>query len=118
MTSSTIAAAIPVLEELVGVLDKSYWEANTLNTKDVIYDCISAINKELSELSKLSIQDHDYPYEMVTDGVRQVGSKLHSMQDMVQELVERTNTQLMLKKCLKKAVAIVDQQAGRWNQGT
>ncbi len=66
MASSSIAAAIPVLEELNSVLDRAFWEANSLNAKDAIYDCISSISKELSELGKLSIQDHDLTYEPIS----------------------------------------------------
>jgi hypothetical protein len=92
MTSSTIAAAIPVLEELVGVLDKSYWEANTLNTKDVIYDCISAINKELSELSKLSIQDHDLTYEPISGEFKLATRRISSFRKYLDTHIMRSAT--------------------------
>lgn len=66
MHHKTIASAIPILEELNLALDSAYWEANSMNVKDAIYDCINAINKELSELNKLSIQDHNMSYEAIS----------------------------------------------------
>ncbi len=116
MNPAKIADASKEFLALIEVLDNAYWEASSIENKDRIYDVISVFQMEVAELNKLSIQDHDYLYEMITEGVRQVSSKLHSMQVMVREIVERTSTQLALKRCLKKVVFIVDQQSTRWNQ--
>lgn len=113
MTPAKIEDASKEFLALVEVLDNAYWEASSIASKDRIYDVISVFQCEIAELNKLSIQDHGYPYEMVTEGVRQVSHKLHSMQTMVRDLVERTNTQLALKRCLKKVILIVDQQSSR-----
>ncbi|MBK8971037.1 MAG: hypothetical protein IPM37_06580 [Hahellaceae bacterium] len=116
MTPARIEDAAKEFLALIEVLDNAYWEASSMGSKDRIYDVISVFQAEIAELNKLSIQDHGYPYEMVTEGVRQVSPKLHSMQTMIRDLVERTNTQLALKRCLKTVVNIVDQQSKRWKQ--
>ena len=85
MPSSSIAAAIPVLEELNAVLDKAFWEANSINVKDAIYDCISAINRELSELGKLSIQDHDLDYEPISAEFKTAAHRLPSFRQYLEE---------------------------------
>lgn len=115
MTPAKIADASQEFLALIEVLDDAYWEASTIESKDRIYDVLSVFQAEVAELNKLSIQDHDYPYEMVTEGVRQVGPKLHHLQTITRELVERTRTQLRLKQCLKNVVIIIDQQTTRWS---
>lgn len=92
MPSSTIASAIPVLEELNTVLDRAFWEANSLNTKDAVYDCISAINKELSELSKLSIQDHDLIYEPISGEFKVATRRIATFRKYLDGHIMRTST--------------------------
>lgn len=92
MPSSSIAAAIPVLEELNAALDKAFWEANSINVKDAVYDCISAINKELSELSKLSIQDHDLTYEPISGEFIIATRRISSFRKYLDANIIRTST--------------------------
>lgn len=92
MPSSSITDAIPILEELNTVLDKAFWEANSLNVKDAIYDSISAINKELSELSKLSIQDHDLIYEPISGEFKIATRRISSFRKYLDGHIMRTST--------------------------
>jgi hypothetical protein len=92
MSSSTIASAIPILEELTAVLDKAYWEANSLNAKDTIYDCISSINKELSELNKLSIQDHDLDYEPISNEFKIATRRIPTFRKYLDGHIMRSST--------------------------
>ena len=103
-------------QSLIDVLDDAYWEASTLESKDIIYDILTVFHRELNELNKLSIQDHHYPYEMITDVIRQVSPKLHRLLANATKLVERTNTQVRLNRTLRNTIAIVDQQSGSWGQ--
>jgi NAD-dependent DNA ligase len=89
---STIANAIPILEELNNILDKAYWEANSLNVKDAIYDCLSSVNKELSELSKLSIQDHDMPYEPISGEFKIATQRLSLFRKYLDNHIMRNST--------------------------
>lgn len=92
MSSSTIADAIIVLEELNNVLDRAYWEVNSLNAKDAIYDCISAINKELSELGKLSIQDHDLAYEPTSSEFKIATRQIPTFKKYLDSHIMRSST--------------------------
>ena len=58
-------------------------ESSNIAHKDMIYDIISIFIHELSELNKLSIQDHHYPYEIITEGIRRVRSKLDVLENLL-----------------------------------
>lgn len=113
MTPAKISDACQEFFALVEVLDDAYWEASSMQHKDAIYDVLSVFQMEIAELNKLSIQDHDYPYEMITEGMRQVAHKLHHLQTVIREIVDRTRTQIRLKRCLKNVILIVDQQGAK-----
>lgn len=107
MLSSSIAAAIPILEELSSILDKAYWEANSMNTKDTIYDCISAINKELSELSKLSIQDHDLLYEPISHEFKIAAHHITTFRKYLDNHIIRSATLSKLDSCMSAIVQLM-----------
>lgn len=110
-----IADACLEFQSLIDVLDDAYWEASTVESKDIIYDILTVFHRELAELNKLSIQDHHYPYEMITDVIRQVSPKLHRLLANVNKLVERTNTQVRIHRTLRSAISVVDQKASDWS---
>jgi NAD-dependent DNA ligase len=106
MAKTTIAKAIHTLSELLAGLDKAYWEANSADNKDFFYDIIRAIYAELSELNKLSIQDHDLGYESVTEtfGVAQV--KLIQLNKYLHELVLHSGTAASLERLIPDALTL------------
>lgn len=107
MKSTTIAESIPALEELVNYLDKAYWEANSMNVKDSIYDCISAANKELSELSKLSIQDHDLDYEPISTEFILATRRLAEFRKFLDGNIVRSSTISKLDTSISSIIALV-----------
>ncbi len=115
MTPAKISDACTEFYNLLEVLDDAYWEASNVAKKDTVYDVLSVFNKEVAELNKLSIQDHHYPYEMITEGMRQVSPKLHRLEDKIDEIIERTTTQIRLRQILKNVIIIIDQQSNRWS---
>lgn len=113
MTSSNITDAIPMLEEFSALLDRTYWEANSLNTKDAIYDCISAIHTELSELNKLSIQDHDMAYEPISTEFKMATNRLTSFRKYLDNHIMRTSTLNKLDSSISSVIKLMTP-----NQGT
>jgi len=92
MSSKTIAHAIQVLEGLLKGLDQAFWEANSVDRKDFIYDLIGAVHGELSELNKLSVQDHDLQYEPISEEIQLIGAKLARLQSLSAEFLLRATT--------------------------
>lgn len=104
--ATSIAKAVRVLQELLGGLDQAYWEANSIERKDFFYDIISAINVELVELGKLSVQDHDLDYEPVTSEFRNARAKLSRLRKMVDDYVQRASTAVRLEHLISDTVSL------------
>jgi hypothetical protein len=111
MSNSSIARAIKTLEGLLGGLDQAYWEANSLDRKDFLYDLISALHAELSELGKLSVQDHDLDYEPITEEFRAAHSKLSQLRKLVDDFVLRSATAARLESLINEAMLLMGRNA-------
>jgi len=107
MKSTTIAESIPALEELTDYLDRAYWEANSMNVKDSIYDCINAVHKELSELGKLSIQDHDLDYEPISTDFILATRRLAEFRKYLDGHIVRSSTISKLDNSISSIIALV-----------
>ena len=72
MSQTSVADTLREYLSLLEILDDAYWEASTIQHKDLLYDIIGIFHQEVAELNKLSVQDHHYPYEVITEGIRRV----------------------------------------------
>lgn len=107
MPSNSIANAISTLEDLLKGLDQAYWEANSLDRKDFFYDLISALHAELSELNKLSVQDHHLDYESVTEEFRAARPKLSRLRKLVDDFALRSMTAVRLEHLINEAMVLM-----------
>lgn len=112
MSCNNISSAIRVLEGLLAGLDQAYWEANSLDRKDFFYDLISALHAELSELGKLSVQDHDLVYEPVTEEFRAARPKLGRLLKLIDEFALRSTTATRLDQVINEAMVLMGR--GSW----
>lgn len=103
--SITIAAAYRHIEELLDVLDNLYWEASSVERKDAVYAVVTLLHDELSELAKLSIDDHGLHYQPVTPGFRTLKARLSHLRSLAEDPQTRPRTGLELEA----AVAAVNQ---------
>lgn len=110
MPHATIADALREFLALSELLDDAYWEASTIQHKDSIYDIISILTKEIAELNKLSIQDHHFPYEIITEGVRRVAPKLERLEDAREEVIQRTQTLIDFRDIVSSVLSILEEQ--------
>lgn len=106
MERKTIADAIRHLESTLTVLDNAYWEASQIPHKDAIYDLIAIIHTELSELAKLSIEDHYMSYEPITAVYRGSTAKFRLLQRHLREWVMRSSTAQQLDSELGKVLQL------------
>jgi hypothetical protein len=107
MPDSNISSAIKVLQDLLTGLSQAYWEANSLDRKDFFFDLISALHAELSELGKLSVQDHDLEYEAVTEEFRAVRPKLSRLRKLVDDFALRSTTAARLEHLINEAMVLM-----------
>ena len=112
MSQASVADTIREYMSLLELLDDAYWEASTLRHKDMLYDIISIFNQEVAELNKLSVMDHHYPYEVITEGIRRVVPKLERLDEHKYEVIQRTKTMTDFKEILSSVLAILEEQLG------
>jgi hypothetical protein len=93
------------------LLDAAYWEASSIEHKDVIYDIISLFSQEIAELNKLSIQDHHYPYEFITEGIRRITPKVTKLENKLPDIIKRTQTMTDMREVLSNVLAILEEQS-------
>jgi len=108
MEKTNISTAISIMEELLANLDNAYWEATDIERKDIFYNIISAINRELTELAKLSIQDHNLEYEPVTAEFRIARSKLRGLHELVDGCVLRSRTAINLEALISDVALLTE----------
>ena len=101
----TIEKFLIVLSDLHDELDNAYWEANGAEHKDIIYNIIDIIRIEATELNKLSIQDHHYPYETITLEVKGLKEKLKFLHKNMGTYVPRSRTARSLEQLIPKVAA-------------
>ena len=111
MDRVTIAKAMHRLEELISVLDNAYWETSDLDQKDRFYDLISAFQLEVSELSKLSVEDHYMAYEPISLQAKNALGKLKTIHSSTEEWIPRSKTAAQLNGILPAIIQLLTPQA-------
>jgi len=111
MSKATISHVINEFEAFEELLDDAYWEASSIRDKDFIYDIIGVFTKEINEINKLSIQDHHYSYEFITEGIRRIGPKVCELERRKGDIIGRTKTLLDLSEVLSNVIVILESQS-------
>ncbi|MGP4844480.1 hypothetical protein ACTXGQ_10145 [Marinobacter sp. 1Y8] len=110
MIAPSVADTLREYLSLLELLDDAYWEASTLQHKDMLYDIISIFHQEVAELNKLSVMDHHYPYEVITEGIRRVIPKLLRLEEQQEDVIQRTQTVTDFKEIQSSVLAILEAQ--------
>ena len=104
MKKLSIAEAVENICELNKVLDDAYWEANNCEEKDHVYNLMNILNTEFIELSKLSVQDHHFEYEVITVSQEALKQALIQFQQRVSAQIRRQLTQIRLNSLLNQLI--------------
>ncbi|EMP54654.1 hypothetical protein ACFQGA_01895 [Marinobacter koreensis] len=110
MTQTTVADTLREYQSLLELLDDAYWEASSIQHKDMLYDIISILSQEVAEINKLSVQDHHFPYEVVTEGMRRVVPKLERLDEHREDVIQRTQTLTDFRDILSSVLGILEAQ--------
>ncbi len=110
MNQTSVADTLREYLLFLELLDDAYWEAGCIAHKDMIYDIISIFNQEVAELNKLSIQDHHYPYEVITEGIRRVVPKLERLDAARHDVIQRTQTMTDFRDISSSVQGILEAQ--------
>ncbi|WP_086931821.1 hypothetical protein [Agarilytica rhodophyticola] len=104
MDRYTISYATEALEELHQALIAAYWDSNCVSRKDTVFDILSTISAELSELAKLSIEDHNMGYEPVSVHFPECARKIKQLQNHIDEWFARTETAQKLHTSISNVI--------------
>lgn len=104
--SISIAHATVFIEELLGIIEDVYWECTALDTKNQCFNAVRLLQSELTELTKVSVQDHHYEYEIIAYQDNTVIDALSQLDNMLKDTVLRTKTQKLLKPLLQQAMDV------------
>lgn len=110
MTQPSVADTLREYLSLLELLDDAYWEAGTMQHKDMLYDTISILNQEVAEMNKLSLQDHHYPYEVITEGMRRMVPRLERLDEQRESIILRTQTLTDFRDILSSVMGILEAQ--------
>ncbi|GAA0845748.1 hypothetical protein [Marinobacter pelagius] len=110
MTQTTIADTLREYQSLLELLDDAYWEAGSIQHKDMLYDIISVLSQEIAEINKLNTQDHHYPYEVITEGMRRLVPKLERLDEQREDVIQRTQTLTDFRDLLSSVLGILEAQ--------
>ncbi|MCK7543667.1 hypothetical protein MLC59_05740 [Marinobacter bryozoorum] len=110
MSQTSVADTLREYLSLLELLDDAYWEAGSIAHKDLLYDIITIFHQEVAELNKLSIQDHHYPYEVITEGVRRVVPQLERLDEQRYDIIQRTQTLTDFRDIVSSVLGILEAQ--------
>jgi len=110
MTEATIADTLREYQSLLELLDDAYWEASCIRHKDMLYDIISILSQEVAEINRLSIQEHHYPYEIITEGARRLVPRLERLDENLEQVIQRTQTLTDFRDILSSVLGILEAQ--------
>jgi len=105
--SSTISSATQEIGDLLILLDNAFWESNSIEHKDILYNIITILNAEVMELNKVSVQDGNYRYEPATETMRILGPQLDWLLENMKHVAIRTNTASPLGSQLRKVIEVL-----------
>lgn len=100
MNTLSIAAAVENISELMKILDDAYWEANSCDEKDHIYNLSSILTAEYIELSKISAQDYHFEYEVISISKEAFKQALSQFQLRIPNQIRRQSTFVKLNTVL------------------
>jgi len=93
------------------LLDDAYWEAASMPHKDFIYDIISLLSQEVIELKSMNVNEHHYPYEFMSEGIRRITPKLSQLENRLDEYISRTQTLTDMREVLSNVIVIMEEQS-------
>lgn len=108
--SISISQATVFIEELLGVLEDAYWECSSMDLKNQCFNAVRLLQIELTELTKVSVQDHHYEYEIISSQDNTLIETLNMLDHLLKQSVLRNRTQANLRPLMTQAAEIFSRQ--------
>lgn len=102
----TIAQGSLMVSELLEVFEHVYWESPSIHVKNQCFNVVRMLQQELTELTKVSVQDHHYEYEPIASPAKVFAEELDLIVTLLKSEVLRTSTQQQLNDALHQARSV------------
>jgi hypothetical protein len=99
----SIAKASVFVTELLEVLEDLYWESPNITVKNQCFNVVRLLQQELTELTKVSVQDHHYDYELIACSAKDMNQCLDELSQLLSSEALRTRTRNHLLPLLEKS---------------
>jgi len=99
----SIAKASVYITELLEVLEDLYWESPNVTVKNQCFNVVRLLQQELTELTKISVQDHHYDYEIIASSVSDMNQCLTDLSALLVKEALRIRTRNQLTPLLEKS---------------
>ena len=102
----SIAKASVFVTELLDVLEDLYWESPNITVKNQCFNVVRLLQQELTELTKMSVQDHHYDYEIIACSISVMSQCLEELSQLLEGEALRTRTRNNLMPLLDKSKTV------------
>lgn len=103
----TIDQASAFVAELLDVLEDLYWESSSIPVKNQCFNAVRLLQAEVTELTKISVQDHHYEYEIIACPPHIMIGTLDRLKELLKDEVMRTRTQALLEPLMAQTKQIL-----------
>lgn len=103
----TIDRASAFVAELLDVLEDLYWESSSTPVKNQCFNAVRLLQAEVTELTKISVQDHHYEYEIIACPPHIMISTLEQLNSLLKNEVIRTRTRAILEPLMAQAKQVL-----------
>ena len=103
MSKITIGDASSFIVEFLELMENLYWETNSVDVKDQCFNLIRLLQNEITELTKISVQDYNYEYEAINCRPTQMKISIDELENLISGEVLRQRTRELLLPAISKA---------------
>ena len=103
--SITIAKATVLVSDMVDIFEQVYWESPSITIKNQCFNLVRTMQQEMTELTKVSVQDHHYDYEVITCSGEKIVAGITKLDDLLKSEVMRNQTQSQFQILVKQALS-------------
>ncbi len=98
----SITQASVFITELLEILEDVYWESSKINIKNQCFNVVRLLHREITELTKISVQDHHYEYEIIA-------CSREDMNGGLEDLVTQLNGNALRSRTAKQLAPLLEQ---------
>lgn len=92
------------LQELYDLLNDAYWEASTIEGKDLISGCAQGVFDVLTQLHRQDFSARTQEFNQLAEQVKQVNKKLTQLKQEIDTIIQRIATATQVVGSINKVI--------------